>query len=337
MPDVGAFATGLAISATVGVAAGNPLIRLLRRIGARQTVSEDAPAGHRAKQGTPTMGGLIILAGIAAAACYALVANPNHVTHLGVLLLTLAYGGIGFLDDYLIVRRGKNLGLKARQKLGLQALVAVLFLVWIASTAIPGRSTVVGTLDLGPWYYVAAFLYLVGFANAVNFADGLDGLAAGLCLILAVVLALLVSVVGHLSWVMLFLGSVAGGCAAFLVFNRHPARIFMGDTGSLALGAALAGAAILGKAELLLALCAGVVWAELISVMLQVAVFQWRKRTHGLEYARAHRLFRRTPLHHHFEELGWGETRVVAVFWLSTLVLAAGALLIHRSADLVVY
>lgn len=330
---------------------GKWLIARLRRIGAGQNVSADAPQTHGKKQGTPTMGGLLILfavtvttgAYIALAQVGAHRRPAEDFGLLPLLLLTLGFGAIGFTDDYLSLVRGKNLGLRAREKFLAQCVVMVGFLLWLAHTAQPGVTTQVVllpslllnnlaagqvTVDLGFWYYPLAMLLLVGFSNATNFSDGLDGLSSGLALLVSLAMAALVAVMQpDLAF---FAVALAGGLAGFLWWNAHPAQVFMGDTASLALGAALAGVAILGKQEIALVVASLVCWAELISVMIQVSVFKWRKRTRGIDYARANRVFRRSPLHHHFEETGMPETQVVLRFWLAGAVCAALALLWGR-------
>jgi phospho-N-acetylmuramoyl-pentapeptide-transferase len=332
---MGDVAAGFMVAFVVSTLLGGRVIGLLKKLGAAQTVSADAPERHAQKQGTTTMGGLLILLGIAAAVSVDAAANKRGGHAFMLLALTLAFGLIGFLDDYLIATRGKNLGLKARQKLVLQFAFAIGFVLWMRVTAAPGVTTElkIGSwdADLGNWYYVLGALLIVGLSNAVNFTDGLDGLASGVTAMAAIALAVTVIGVSTLSWLPVFGGAVAGGCAGFLWFNAHPAQVFMGDTGSLALGAALAGMALLGKAEIPLQFYVAVPWAEMASVMLQVAVFKWRKRTRGIEFARENRLFKRTPLHHHFEEIGWPETRIVARFWLATgIAIAATAAIVWR-------
>jgi phospho-N-acetylmuramoyl-pentapeptide-transferase len=326
IPDglVASFLCGLLVSAGLG----SPLIALLRRVGARQTVSVDAPARHAGKQGTPTMGGLMILAGLAAPVLADVALRPERRSALSLLSMTMAFGLIGFVDDYLIATRGKNLGLRARSKFGMQVVAASGFVLYLSQTAVAGRTTVLGGVDLGVWYYVLAGLFIVGFSNAVNFSDGLDGLAGGMTVILALSVSLIVFAGAGFGWLPVFGGALAGACGGFLVYNRHPARVFMGDTGSLALGAALAGMALMGKAELLFQVGAVAVWAELFSVIVQVTVFKYRRRRYGLEAARARRVFRRTPLHHHFEELGWPETRIVALFCGVTAAASAVAVIL---------
>jgi phospho-N-acetylmuramoyl-pentapeptide-transferase len=327
----GAVAAGFLASAGLGLLLGRAVIARLQNLGARQTVSDDAPARHAGKQGTPTMGGLLILLALAVPALVLVALRPDQRSLLALLTLTLCFGLIGFTDDLLIARRGRNLGLLARQKLALQFVVATSFVWWLHVTHVPltGGTTLVRLgaateIDLGSWYYGLAVLLIVGMSNAVNLADGLDGLAGGVCLIVALVVIDAVNVFGYLEWVPAFAAMLAGACAGFLWFNAHPAEVFMGDTGSLALGASLAGLAILGKAEAPLMVGAAVPIAEAASVVAQVAVFRYRRSRRGIEYAREHRLFRRTPLHHHFEEIGWSETKIVMRFWLAT---AAAAML----------
>jgi phospho-N-acetylmuramoyl-pentapeptide-transferase len=342
-----AFVSAFLLAALPGAA----LIARLRKVGARQNVSADAPSAHSAKQGTPTMGGLLILFALTVVTIAYIVFDQLGVHRhpaqdyalVPLLLMTLAFGAVGFADDYLSLVRGKNLGLRAREKFAAQCLIAAGFAFWLASTAQPGITTYVSllpsqvtnqlaagqiTLDLGTWYYVAAAILIVGLSNATNFTDGLDGLSSGVTILISLALAALVAVMrSDLAFYCLALG---GGLAGFLWWNAHPARVFMGDTCSLALGAALAGAAILGKQEIGLIVASLVCWAELISVIIQVSVFKYRKKMHSIEYARAHRVFRRTPLHHHFEEAGWVETQVVTRFWIAGALCAALALLWSR-------
>ncbi len=333
------FFLGFVVAFLLSGALGRPLIMLLSRWGGRQTINPDAPERHRAKQGTPTMGGLLILAGLVAS-CLAYVMlftddrplsaftigwGRGQTAIIGLLALTLLFGAIGFTDDMLIAKRGHNLGLKARYKLAAQLVVSIIFIGWIAHDEIPGRTTLLvwwpgHDADVGIWYYPLAVLFIVGLSNAVNFADGLDGLAGGMALLIAIGLGAVGFAVCQLAWIPLYAGGIAGGCAGFLLFNQHPARIFMGDTGSLALGAALAGLAIMGKAEMPAILCTLVCWSELISVIIQVISFKTTGR----------RVFRMTPLHHHFELIGWSETQIVNRFWAVTGICVATAIVISR-------
>jgi len=183
-------------------------------------------------------------------------------------------------------------------------------------------------VDLGIWYYPLALLFVVGLSNATNITDGLDGLSAGLTILVSLALSALVwEMRPDLGFVCV---ALAGALAGFLWWNAHPAQVFMGDTSSLALGAALAGVALLGKQEIGLIIASLVCWVELISVIAQVSAFKWRRMRFGLEYARSHRVFRRAPLHHHFEEVGWAETQVVVRFWIIGAFFAGMSLLWMR-------
>ena len=301
-------------------------IEWLRRLKAQQSIREDVPQAHQAKAGTPTMGGLIIVL----AALTATLWMAGWTVFTGpALALMLLFGGIGFLDDLLIARRGKNLGLRAREKFALQVACAALFMLFVAKAMGPtmgGHQSWMGLgslaqalgAPLGPAgvnavYVVLGVLFVVALANAVNFADGLDGLATGLTAIAAVTAALILP-----AEVAVFALAVAGGCLGFLWFNCNPARVFMGDTGSLALGGALGAMAVLTRTELLFLIIGAVYWAELLSVMIQVAYF---KRT-------GRRVFRMSPIHHHFELSGWKEPQIVTRCWLVGAI--AGAIALWR-------
>lgn len=290
----------------VSLAIGPKAIEILAKLKLRQTISKDAPKRHQGKQGTPMMGGIIILAGAAVGTAVFWAPSPRLSA---VVLLTLAFAALGFADDMLIAVRGKSLGLKARQKLLIQLLLAIVFMVWVHGnravypTALPlwgGR-----VIDLGWAYYPLAVLMIVGMSNAFNLADGLDGLVSGLTAIVALTLgAILIrstgSGLGTISW------ALAGGCVGFLWYNCNPAKVFMGDTGSLALGAATAGIAIAARLEFFYLVISLIFLVEAFSVMLQVASF----KTTGK------RIFKMTPIHHHFELSGWPEQKIVVRFWI---------------------
>lgn len=329
---------------------GKWVIARLKDLKATQNVSSDAPTSHSKKQGTPTMGGVLILFALTATVLpYFLITQLGAHRHpaqdftlLPLLLMTLAFGGIGFADDFLSMKRGKNLGLRAREKFGLQCLAGGAFVLWYGLADRLG-GTVVDIVpshvrnafavepyivQLGWLYYPLALIFIVGLSNATNITDGLDGLASGVTILISLALAALVNFIDP--EIGFFCVALAGGLAGFLWWNAHPARVFMGDTASLALGAGLAGAAMLGKQEMGLIAASLVCWAELISVIVQVSVFKYLRRTKSLEYAQSHRVFRRAPLHHHFEELGVPETQVVVRLWLAGAVCAALALLWGR-------
>lgn len=309
----------LIISLAVTLALGPVAIPMLRRLKFGQSIRNDGPARHLSKAGTPTMGGVIFLAGLLAAV---LVVGWGDRDAMVILGITLGFGIIGFLDDFIKVALKRSLGLRAREKLLGQVLLAALLGVLAPAVlergtamAVPFASLVTGHslyLDPGPWLYILfSVLVVVGTANAVNLTDGLDGLAAGITVAVAAAFIPIGFLAGR-PGVSLAMAALVGGCLGFLFYNRHPARVFMGDTGSLALGGALGAAAVLTGSELVLPVLGGVFVLETLSVMLQVFFFQVFGR----------RIFRMSPLHHHFELSGWSETRVVLNFWLASVAFA---------------
>ncbi|MES2464248.1 MAG: phospho-N-acetylmuramoyl-pentapeptide-transferase [Armatimonadota bacterium] len=335
------------ISVVLVLVLGNPIIGWLADRKARQPVSEDAPQTHQLKHGTPTMGGLIIIAGVVVSVLVVVVATgamggalltQARMRLFAVLGVFLFAGLVGLADDLGKARKKLNkAGLSERVKLALQIIVSVGFVgaLWrvsyLETNLITTGLTIAGrTFDLGFIYYILGALYLCGFGNAVNFTDGLDGLSSGTTLIttLALAVSLLFSLAVLPPEMVIFYGALAGGCAGFLWFNAHPARVFMGDTGSLAIGMGLAAAALAAKQEILLIIVGAVYIAEIASMMIQRYVFKYRRIRHGIEYAKANRVFRRAPLHHHFEELGVPETQVVVRFWVAALIAAAVGLLL---------
>jgi phospho-N-acetylmuramoyl-pentapeptide-transferase len=318
------WAQMLAAAAVAGGAvalAGPRTVGLLAAWGQRQWIRDDAPTRHQEKAGTPTMGGLLIAAGVALAA---LAVGGAHPMILFGLVSMMVFGGIGLIDDVLAIRRRRNLGLRARERLTAQLLAALALGWYVAAQPWAATRVVVpwiGPVEFGRAYAGLAALLLVGFSNAVNLTDGLDGLAAGLVAIAGVGFAVLAFAAG-LRPVAILAMAVAGGAAGFLRVNAHPARVIMGDVGSNALGAALAVLAILARAEVALFVIGGVFVAEAASVFLQVAYF---KSTGGK------RIFRMSPLHHHFELGGWTEPTVVRRFyWAGSACLLLG-LLVARS------
>jgi len=320
-----------------------------------QVVREGTPDTHAGKSSTPTMGGLIIVA--ATLIPTLLWARPNNRYVILCVITMLWMGTIGFLDDLLKLRQkraGKeNKGLVEGQKLIGQLAIglALGWYLWkFPLSTLPGASTtlpfykyilIVPSSIALAWLYVAFVTFVIaGVSNGVNISDGLDGLAAGLVAIAAASLALFAYVIGRIDAsaylqifylrgageLTVFCAAVMGACIGFLWFNTHPAEVFMGDTGALALGGALGAVAVLLKSEFLLLLIGGVFVAEVLSVILQRFVFKYRRRRHGLEYARSHRVLRRAPLHHHFEESGWSEPQVVVRFWILGVLCAFVAL-----------
>ena len=305
-----AVAFGLALVSTLVF--GKIGIPLLQRLKAQQSIREDGPQAHLAKAGTPTMGGLFMMLALVITVC---IVPPYSVTLWMLLFLTLGHGALGFSDDFIKAVKRRNLGLTAKQKLLGQAVLAVIFCyISIAYAALPTTlwiPLVDSTVDLGYAYYILAFIIILGTTNAVNLTDGLDGLATGISAIAGAAFAVVGLLVGSLS--VTFFGIVVSAvCLGFLYFNANPAKVFMGDTGSLALGGAFAGMAIATKTELLLIVIGFVFVVEALSVILQVASF----KTRGV------RIFRMSPIHHHFELGGWSERKVVYVFWAVSLITA---------------
>jgi phospho-N-acetylmuramoyl-pentapeptide-transferase len=295
----------------VAAPAGFGLLLLLGRLHVRQHAYEDAPKTHRVKTGTPTMGGLVFVAALLAA-----LAVERAPLLLELLFLVVACAVIGAIDDVLKIRGGANRGLRARTKLLATALAAVIFLRALEPSAGLFPADVLfhaGTfwLTAPHWLWlVLGIAAITGTIHAVNLTDGLDGLAAG-TMIPPLAAFALIAAASHVPAATIAAAVGVGACLGFLLFNLHPAKLFMGDTGSLALGALLAGVAILSGEMLLLLVIGGVFVAEALSVILQVSYF---KATRGK------RILRMSPLHHHFELAGWPETKVTARFWLASLI-----------------
>lgn len=344
-------AAGATVTALVlAFLAGPTVIRRLQARKVGQVIRADGPASHQEKRGTPTMGGiLIIFATIIPTLLWAQLTNRFIQV---AMLATVWMGAIGFVDDYLKVVQGKPRGLVARWKLtgqvsfGLALGLLLLFFPLVPRETIPATGTTLPffkylILNFSPVMFVLFVTFTItGSTNAVNLSDGLDGLATGLAAIAAAAFAAFAYLFGRTDAttylnlyylpgageLTIFCGALMGGSLGFLWFNAHPARVFMGDTGSLAIGGALGTVAILLKAEFLLLLIGGVFVAETVSVLLQTGVYKWFKRTRGREYADAHRVFRMAPLHHHFEKLGWEETTVVTRFYVLGILCALVAL-----------
>ena len=290
---------------------GPVLIPYLHKLKFGQSIRECGPASHMKKSGTPTMGGLMMLAALIIALLWGQF-TPHVII---ALVLTVGHAVIGFIDDYIKVVMKRNLGLTAKQKFLLQFILAGAY-VYFAETHIHNTELWIPfvnmTVDLGWGYYVLAFLLLVGTTNAVNLTDGLDGLVSFVSLPVTMVFAFIAYMQGMLDLCGFSLG-LTGACLGFLLFNRHPAQVFMGDTGSLALGGAVAAMALLTHTELLLVIVGGIYVAEALSVIIQVTYFR---------FSGGKRIFRMAPLHHHFELGGWKEVKVVRVFTLVSCVLS---------------
>ena len=305
------FAAGLVLCT------GPLLIPELHKLKFGQSIREEGPKSHQAKSGTPTMGGIMIILAIVIAT---VAAAPLTPAVLLALFITLGHFVLGFLDDYIKVVKKRNLGLKAKQKMLGQILIAIVTM--IVGTRVLGIDTTIWipiadiNLDIGIGYYFLVLFVLVGTSNAVNLTDGLDGLASGTVAIASGAYALVCYMTGHFD-LALFCVAMMMACVAFLRFNAHPAKVFMGDTGSLALGGAIAAVGILTHTEILLAVIGFVFVCEALSVIIQVISF----KTTGK------RVFRMSPIHHHFELGGWKETKVVFVFWMVGLVASVFGLL----------
>lgn len=303
----------------ITVVLGKIAIPMLRSLHAQQSIREEGPESHQAKAGTPTMGGAFMM--IALVLGVAIFAPWNVGTGM-LLFLTLGHCLLGFFDDFVKAVKKRNLGLTAKQKLLGQFILAAIFCYCITEIMVIPTTLWIPVADihlqLGWAYYVLAFLIIVGATNAVNLTDGLDGLASGT----SAVAAIAFSVIGLMAAsttnsagaesVAYFGAIVAAVCLGFLVYNVNPAKVFMGDTGSLALGGAFAAMAILTKTELLLVVIGGIFVMEALSVIIQVMSF----KTRGV------RVFKMSPIHHHFELSGWAEQTVVNRFWFGGAVLA---------------
>ncbi|MEN6533711.1 MAG: phospho-N-acetylmuramoyl-pentapeptide-transferase [Bryobacteraceae bacterium] len=327
------------------------MINMLRKLQIGQHIREDGPKSHQKKAGTPTMGGLLILVSIVVPTLlWTNLTNP----YVWVALFGLvSFGLIGFWDDYSKIRKRQNLGLTARQKFGLQVLAALLVGVFLLSLHAMGLysttmnvpffkwfkpNLLIDSLLAHPYSYPFAFVFFFGFlifvvvgsSNAVNLTDGLDGLAIGLMIIASSAMTVLAYASGHAQFgsyldlvrlpgaseLTIFCGAMTGASIGFLWYNAHPAEIFMGDVGSLALGSGMATVAVLIKQEILLLFVGGVFVLEALSVILQVGSYKLRGK----------RIFKMAPLHHHFEALGWQESKIIVRFWIAGLVMALLAL-----------
>ena len=335
----------------MGMIVGPAIIRQLREFQIGQYIREEGPAAHQKKAGTPTMGGVLIVVAIVVPTL--LWADLTNRYIWMVVLSTIAFAAIGFSDDYLKIVHHRNLGLTGRSKLGLQIAVSVIIaVVLVAMQAVGQYSThlmvpfakrfrpdlAINSLLQMPHLWIIAFLpfiffvvlVIVGSSNAVNLTDGLDGLAIGCTIVAAAALTVLTYVSGHARFaeylelqkmpqvaeLTVFCGAMVGSSIGFLWYNAHPAEIFMGDVGSLALGGAIGTIAVIIKQELLLPFIGGVFVLEALSVILQVGSYKLRKK----------RIFKMAPLHHHFELIGWSESKVIVRFWIAALVFALFAL-----------
>jgi phospho-N-acetylmuramoyl-pentapeptide-transferase len=325
--SAGAVLTALIVTFLLGPS----VIAWLRRLKVGQHVRDDGPQTHLTKQGTPTMGGVLIISALVASALlWSDLANKYVWV---VLFATLSFGGIGFWDDYLKVVKKRSMGLRAFQKFGLQIAASLAIALFLYFDKSDPNSTILSLpfakqlfLNLG-WFYVPfVIIVIVGSSNAVNLTDGLDGLAIGLVGIASTANAVIVYLGGNRvianylnilyipgsGELAIFCGALLGASLGFLWYNAHPAEVFMGDVGSLSLGGALGALAVVTKHELILIIVGGIFVAETVSVMLQVASYKLTGK----------RIFRMAPIHHHFEQIGWPESKVIVRFWVIGIILA---------------
>ena len=351
------FATLTALS--IGLIAGPAVIRMLTRLKVGQAVRTDGPQTHLVKSGTPTMGGVLVLIGIGIATL--LWCDLSNRFIWVVLVVTLGFGAIGWVDDYRkVVRKDPN-GMRSGEKYIWQSLIGIaaalylaftvsapnneqvweLFLAWVqsgfnmdlppkADLIVPFFKTV--SYPIGVWGFITlTYFVIVGSSNAVNLTDGLDGLAIMPTVLVGSALGVFAYLTGHATYsrylfipfipgageLLIFCGAMAGAGLAFLWFNAHPAQVFMGDVGALALGGALGTIAVIVRQEIVLFIMGGIFVVETLSVMLQVSYFKYTKK----KYGEGRRILRMAPLHHHFEQKGWKETQVVVRFWIITIML----------------
>jgi phospho-N-acetylmuramoyl-pentapeptide-transferase len=295
---------------------GPKFIDWLRTKEFGQHIREDGPAGHHEKAGTPTMGGIVIFIGVSIPF---LILSDYRAISLVVLAVALASAGLGFADDWAKIQKRRSLGISGRTKLAIQALIAIG--LWLAATEYVGLNDTLrlrivdASVDLGYLYPGLILLVLMGTTNGVNLTDGLDGLAAGCSAIVLLSFTAMTFITGGPAQMDLALlcACLVGACVGFLWFNSFPASIFMGDTGSLGLGGAIAALAVMTQTEVLLLIIGGIFVIEALSVVIQVFAFQRFRR----------RVFLMAPLHHHFEMLAWSETKIILRFWIIAAICSA--------------
>ncbi len=318
------LALPLVVCASVTAGIGFWAVPMLRALKAGQVIRQDGPQAHLKKAGTPTMGGIFF---VPIAVVLALIWTGFNPDVLAVSLLTLAYGAIGFLDDWQILLKKSNKGISPRMKLALQIGFAALFCIWMAWSQPWDITTILlplgMTIPLGAAFWLLAGFVLVAESNATNLTDGLDGLAGGTGAIALMGLGALVAPTSP--ELMIFCACLSGGCLGFLAHNHNPAKVFMGDTGSLALGGALAAVGLLTHSLFALLILSGIFLVESLSVIAQVGYYKATKNSEGV----GKRLFKMAPLHHHFELTGWSETTVVSRFYLIGGLLAVLGFAFH--------
>ena len=321
--DIVLYCLAIVIAAVITGLLGYFMVPFLHKIKFGQTIREVGPSWHKNKQGTPTMGGIMFIIGssVAAVICIAFLwLNGGAETQLMFVkvmagaLMAVGFGIVGFLDDYISIKKHRNLGLTEIQKLILQFIIVGAYLL---SVALAGGTTetvipFLGSVDLGFFYYILAAIFIVGMVNAVNFTDGIDGLNTSVTLVVALVFSVIAMLLNRVG-LSLYAAAIVGAMIGFLFWNANPAKVFMGDTGSLFLGGAVCALAFGVDMPILLILIGIIYIVEILSVVLQVTYF---KITHGK------RIFKMAPIHHHFEMCGWNENKICFVF--SGVTLLAG-------------
>ena len=321
--DIVLYCLAIVIAAVITGLLGYFMVPFLHKIKFGQTIREVGPSWHKNKQGTPTMGGIMFIIGssVAAVICIAFLwLNGGAETQLMLVkvmagaLMAVGFGIVGFLDDYISIKKHRNLGLTEIQKLILQFIIVGAYLL---SVALAGGTTetvipFLGSVDLGFFYYILAAVFIVGMVNAVNFTDGIDGLNTSVTLVVALVFSVITMLLNRVG-LSLYAAAIVGAMIGFLFWNANPAKVFMGDTGSLFLGGAVCALAFGVNMPILLILIGIIYIVEILSVVLQVTYF---KISHGK------RIFKMAPIHHHFEMCGWNENKICFVF--SGVTLLAG-------------
>ncbi|RDW18468.1 phospho-N-acetylmuramoyl-pentapeptide-transferase [Oceanobacillus arenosus] len=317
--NITALIITIAIAFLITVLLSPIFIPFLRRLKFGQSIREEGPQSHLKKTGTPTMGGIMIILSIIITSLimvYRVSGDSISYEFWLLIFVLVGYGLLGFLDDFIKVALKRNLGLTSLQKFIGQIVIALVFFFILRSHDFPTYIQIPGTdiqWELGWAYALLIIVMLVGSSNAVNLTDGLDGLLSGTAVIAFGAFGIIAWYLGSQAEVGIFTLAVVGALLGFLIFNAHPAKVFMGDTGSLALGGSIAAVAILTKTEILLVVIGGVFVIETLSVIIQVISF----KTTGK------RVFKMSPLHHHYELLGWSEWRVVTTFWIIGIIFAA--------------
>lgn len=323
--DIVLYCLAIVIAAVITGLLGYFMVPFLHKIKFGQTIREVGPSWHKNKQGTPTMGGIMFIIGssVAAVICIAFLwLNGGAETQLMFVkvvagaLMAVGFGIVGFLDDYISIKKHRNLGLTEIQKLILQFIIVGAYLLFVALAGGTTETVIpfLGSVDLGFFYYILAAVFIVGMVNAVNFTDGIDGLNTSVTLVVALVFSVIAMLLNRVG-LSLYAAAIVGAMIGFLFWNANPAKVFMGDTGSLFLGGAVCALAFGVDMPILLILIGIIYIVEILSVVLQVTYF---KISHGK------RIFKMAPIHHHFEMCGWNENKICFVF--SGVTLLAGIL-----------